>query len=1142
MTAPPRAGVPARQVLARASARSERDGHENLGFLSESHGFLPRQAPRLALPSSHQAWDDTAARLPELFRTLTLRATFDALPLLPATADALADDALLRAAAILGISAHAYFYADPDPPEALPAGITQPWQEVSARLGRPGPNLSFIDLNAYNWRLRDGRSSDAMTVENLALLIPILGNADERRFQMTPVEMLAVFAPVVGASVRAQEAVADGDAPALKRELTAIADVVEQLSASFAKVDPNPHSPRYVNPVVWGKTVAPLATPFQAVDPPPGPSGTAIPAFQLLDIVFGRRDYATTIGRETALARQWFPQHWRDFLTAAEAISVPEFVARHGDRALHGVFAEARAAYAGEDGLLGRHRLKTFGFLDLSFKAGRSKTLGGFAGSFEDRPWDRMDAELALARLERVPAAGPVFTHARLDRVEDVRADPWVGHVVLDVHGSGIRHRPGSRCAVLPEQSPELVARTLAALHARGDEPVQLDAVWLAAIGQREGFETARVLPLRALLTFGRLRPLRRDIAKALYVLTRNETLRRIIEARAEDQWELWDVLALLEEESAFRPASLWKSHPREGGSICAVVPPDSPRMYSISSAMPAEEESAAELHLTVGALRYTTPASPVSRAALREGSASCYLARHAAPAGADRRRVSVQIVQPAGFRLPDDHRRPVVMIAAGTGISPFLGMIAARARQPDAGETWLYLGTRTRTDVYGAEQLRGHVAAGALHVRIALSREDRRGASQRGRLVWSAGPRGHVGALLEDEVEARRLWQLLRSESDGGPGGHVYVCGRTRFAASVEESLEAVAARFLPGAGEQRREQARDTLFRLNGEGRYAREVYTTYPGPHFAAGPTYDASDVADRNDPDRCCWTIIAGRVYDLTRFAQLHPGGDKIIRSYAGLDATQAYRTVGHDVHPEVDALLGLYELGTVRRLDFGSAWGVAVAPPGLRFVTVKDAFRIWVQLLFRVVEIENAVANDYGIRHEPVTHDEHRDRVSMSPYKARALLETHRRFIAEHLAGLTSQRFGDLWAVTSGLDGAYHDVGWMQQQLTEVLHSEAAAGAAALSTALADSLRGLAHLPPAAAAVELSRADAIVSAVEVEDRRFVAAVKAALRDGVRVFERHESEAIAAGSAELLAAVAGLPGLVRDYLARLAALHR
>ena len=94
------------------------------------------------------------------------------------------------------------------------------------------------------------------------------------------------------------------------------------------------------------------------------------------------------------------------------------------------------------------------------------------------------------------------------------------------------------------------------------------------------------------------------------------------------------------------------------------------------------------------------------------------------------------------------------------------------------------------------------------------------------------------------------------------------------------------------------------------------------------------------------------IISGRVYDLTEFAHLHPGGLKIIRSYAGMDATDAYQKVLHDVNPEVDAMLGMYEIGAVRRLDFGRAWSVAIASKGLQFVTLKDVYRAWIQLLYR----------------------------------------------------------------------------------------------------------------------------------------------------------------------------------------------
>ena len=104
-----------------------------------------------------------------------------------------------------------------------------------------------------------------MRVENLELLIPIVGNEDERRFQATPIEMLAQFTPAVGAVVRAQEAVCRDDAG--RAETGADPDRRSRSThltyELFMKVNPNAYSRLYVNPVVWGKTVAPLATPYQ---------------------------------------------------------------------------------------------------------------------------------------------------------------------------------------------------------------------------------------------------------------------------------------------------------------------------------------------------------------------------------------------------------------------------------------------------------------------------------------------------------------------------------------------------------------------------------------------------------------------------------------------------------------------------------------------------------------------------------------------------------------------------------------------------------------------------------------------------------------------------------------------------------------
>ncbi|KAJ2818448.1 Cytochrome b5 type B (outer mitochondrial membrane) [Coemansia furcata] len=42
----------------------------------------------------------------------------------------------------------------------------------------------------------------------------------------------------------------------------------------------------------------------------------------------------------------------------------------------------------------------------------------------------------------------------------------------------------------------------------------------------------------------------------------------------------------------------------------------------------------------------------------------------------------------------------------------------------------------------------------------------------------------------------------------------------------------------------------------------------------------------------------WIVVHGKVYDVTKFLDEHPGGEEVILEHAGIDATEAFEDIGH----------------------------------------------------------------------------------------------------------------------------------------------------------------------------------------------------------------------------------------------------
>ncbi|OWM70367.1 cytochrome b5-like [Punica granatum] len=50
--------------------------------------------------------------------------------------------------------------------------------------------------------------------------------------------------------------------------------------------------------------------------------------------------------------------------------------------------------------------------------------------------------------------------------------------------------------------------------------------------------------------------------------------------------------------------------------------------------------------------------------------------------------------------------------------------------------------------------------------------------------------------------------------------------------------------------------------------------------------------------KHDNKSDCWLIISGKVYDVTPFLDDHPGGDEVLITSTGKDATVDFEDVGH----------------------------------------------------------------------------------------------------------------------------------------------------------------------------------------------------------------------------------------------------
>ncbi|KAJ4828646.1 hypothetical protein Tsubulata_036135 [Turnera subulata] len=60
---------------------------------------------------------------------------------------------------------------------------------------------------------------------------------------------------------------------------------------------------------------------------------------------------------------------------------------------------------------------------------------------------------------------------------------------------------------------------------------------------------------------------------------------------------------------------------------------------------------------------------------------------------------------------------------------------------------------------------------------------------------------------------------------------------------------------------------------------------------------------------------CWLVIDGRVLQVTKFLEEHPGGEEVVLELAGKDATMEFKDVGHS--KAAQGMLRKYQVGILQ---------------------------------------------------------------------------------------------------------------------------------------------------------------------------------------------------------------------------------
>lgn len=288
---------------------------------------------------------------------------------------------------------------------------------------------------------------------------------------------------------------------------------------------------------------------------------------------------------------------------------------------------------------------------------------------------------------------------------------------------------------------------------------------------------------------------------------------------------------------------------------------------------------------------------------------------------------VAIKKVAAPNFHLPVNPSTPILMFAGGSGISPFIGFIEKRCQQENAGPIWLFYSVKKPKYFLYRERLETLAREGKIRLIVNYSNN---------KVHIDDSIRNNSTQIINTIFPENEKYNNFPNLS-----GEIYICGAAGFAESAKKALIEVISNLKI----KDPRKAHSYVEKAIADNKWHIDAFTSKPPCKIRY---YKLSDVSKCDNFDKC-HIIINNKVYDITRYLNLHEGGRKSLFINAGADATSDFKSIKHNNNHVIKSLLKQFYFGKLSLPELNESNLVC--------------FNTWRDFLYAVQEMRNTLINN-----------------------------------------------------------------------------------------------------------------------------------------------------------------------------------